>query len=378
MIRKGIWVTSSPDPRITGENPAITCDSSGNIWCVWTMLDTSGAELSYNVSYYDGKGWQDPAWLERISPVEITYTAGIAADNEDNIWVSYNDDKSIWVHCWDGDSWSSPESIGECFDYAYSTMCADSSNVWVAWFNSTANMGEGGIFARYHDGAEWSDLVVFPHYFDPILGMGWHNSHADICVNGRGHLWAGWWETQAIWCPNYLISAAAYSGTLWERIGVVDSLVDAWGGYPATACQDSGVWIVWQSEKEGDWHIYASHTVITATEEAGPPLRPGAAISLQNYPNPLSAWTAISYHLPGECEAELAIYNIQGQVVRELVRERMEAGAHTIIWDGTDSGGIGVPSGPYFLRLRARILEPRSAGVDARELTSTKKMILVR
>jgi|GEM_PF-2650538 len=378
MIRKGIWVTSAPDPRITGENPAITCDSSGNIWCVWTMLDTSGAALSYNVSYYDGKGWKNPVWLERISPVEITYTAGIAADSEDNIWVSYNDDKSIWVQYWDGDSWSSPESIGECFDYAYSTMCSDSSNVWVAWFNSTANMGEGGIFARYYNGAEWSDLVLLPHHYDPILGMGWHNSHADICVDGEGYLWAGWWETQAVWCPNYLISAGAYRETVWERVGVVDSVVDAWGGYPSIACQDSGVWIVWQSQKEGDWNIYAAHTSITVAEEAAAPLRPGSSISLHNHPNPLSTSTAISYHLPRVCRTDLSIYNIQGQLVRTLVKEEMDAGTHTITWDGTDSGGTSVPSGPYFLRLRAHTVERGSIDVRAGELTSTKKMILVR
>ncbi len=241
---------------IKGRNPGITADTAGNIWSVWTMLDTSGAEYCYLASSYDGNEWSDPVFLKTIAPVEISYTAGITADHDGNVWVCYNNQQYVWVQYWNGSIWSPPESIGVCFDYAYPTMCADSSTVWVTWFNSTANMGQGGIFARYHNGAAWSDSIEFPHKY-PALGS--HNSHASICLDSHQRLWAGWWETQSIWSPNYSILASYYKDDMWEGIATVDSVVTAWGGWPSITYGDNKVWMVWQTEQEGDWHVYAAY-----------------------------------------------------------------------------------------------------------------------
>lgn len=369
-IEKGIWVTSSPDPRIRGENPAITCDTSGNIWCIWTMLDTSGVEYAYLVSHYDGNEWAPPSWLKRIVPGEITYTAGITIDRKGNIWVCYNGHEYIWVQYWNGSDWSSPESIGTCFDHTYPSMCANSSYVWVSWFDSEANMGEGGIFARYYDGVVWSNLIDFPHHFDPP--MGWHNSHADVYLDAQGRLWAGWWETQAIYCPNYLIPASSYKEDVWEEISVVDSFIGAWGGYPSITCGPGKVWLVWQSEKEGDWNIYTSWTEITGVEEPIAISISGYAIPLESYPNPFDSFTSISYYLPKRCKVRLTIYNIQGQSVRTLVNGEEKRGLNTVIWEGRDNSGRKVPSGPYFLRLEAH------TGLGTREYTATRKLSMMR
>ena len=50
---------------------------------------------------------------------------------------------------------------------------------------------------------------------------------------------------------------------------------------------------------------------------------------------------------------ELAIYNIAGQQVRRLVGEVVEAGNHTVTWDGLDDTGGMVGSGVYLFRMRA-------------------------
>lgn len=369
MIRKGMWVTSSPDLRIKGENPAITCDGSGNIWCAWTMFDTSGAELCYEVTYYDGKEWAVPTWLARILPVEITYTAGITADHKGNVRVSYNDHESVWAQCWDGNSWSKPERIGTCFDYAYPTMCADSAVVWVAWFNSIANMGDGGIFARYYDGVEWSESIEFPHGI--LHDQGWHNSHADICIDGGGRMWAGWWETAGIYCPNYAILGSFYEGGVWDRISWVDySAGTCWGGYPSIACGDEEVWMVWQSEKEGDCNIYSSYCQPTVLNETTPPPAAGSS-TIHSYPNPFTISTSITWWLRNDSPTALSIYNIQGELVWTWLCPAQNAGVHTVVWDGTDNSGRKVSAGPYFLRLEA------SRG-QAGRYTGTRKLLVIR
>ncbi len=49
----------------------------------------------------------------------------------------------------------------------------------------------------------------------------------------------------------------------------------------------------------------------------------------------------------------LAIYNVGGQLVRELVDEEAHAGSHTVAWDGHDDVGRKVASGVYLYRLQA-------------------------
>ena len=72
-----------------------------------------------------------------------------------------------------------------------------------------------------------------------------------------------------------------------------------------------------------------------------------------NYPNPFNAKTRIPYYVPRQTLVELAIYNIAGQQVRRLVGEVVEAGNHTVTWDGLDDTGGMVGSGVYLFRMRA-------------------------
>jgi len=72
---------------------------------------------------------------------------------------------------------------------------------------------------------------------------------------------------------------------------------------------------------------------------------------LQNYPNPFSYATVISYQLPIDGGVTLKIYNILGQEVRTLVSKSQEAGYHTVRWDGKDNTNRKVSSGIYFYRL---------------------------
>jgi len=50
---------------------------------------------------------------------------------------------------------------------------------------------------------------------------------------------------------------------------------------------------------------------------------------------------------------EVAIYNIQGQMVRRLFAGKQTAGVHTLTWNGRNEAGAPVPSGVYFYRVHA-------------------------
>ncbi|MCP4567761.1 MAG: M6 family metalloprotease domain-containing protein [FCB group bacterium] len=71
----------------------------------------------------------------------------------------------------------------------------------------------------------------------------------------------------------------------------------------------------------------------------------------QNYPNPFNPVTSISYSIQAESMVEIYIYNTLGQKVRKLVNRRYSPGNYTVIWDGTDNEGRGLPTGIYLYKL---------------------------
>lgn len=59
----------------------------------------------------------------------------------------------------------------------------------------------------------------------------------------------------------------------------------------------------------------------------------------------------MSFGLPVEDNVMIAIFNSLGEKVRTLVSGKMDAGVHTISWDGTDNSGNLVSSGVYLYKL---------------------------
>lgn len=74
----------------------------------------------------------------------------------------------------------------------------------------------------------------------------------------------------------------------------------------------------------------------------------------QNFPNPFNPETMINFDLNGDQVVSLTIYDMTGQVVRNLVdAQPMAAGAYRQLWDGRNNNGAKVASGVYFYQLRA-------------------------
>ena len=74
----------------------------------------------------------------------------------------------------------------------------------------------------------------------------------------------------------------------------------------------------------------------------------------QNYPNPFNPSTNIRFSVPQSEKVHLAIYDIQGSLVKTLVNyEEYNTGTYQATWDGVDQSGKRVASGIYFARLLA-------------------------
>ncbi len=88
----------------------------------------------------------------------------------------------------------------------------------------------------------------------------------------------------------------------------------------------------------------------------------------QNFPNPATGSTTISFSLPANTQnATLKIYNIKGQLVKTFIPEISPKGtAINFVWNGKDNNDKTVSNGVYFYRL------------ETNEKQVTKKMVLMK
>ncbi len=78
-------------------------------------------------------------------------------------------------------------------------------------------------------------------------------------------------------------------------------------------------------------------------------------IVAQNYPNPFNASTIISFSIPSHMprsNVELTVYNINGQVIKTLLKRELTSGNYLTRWNGTDDFSNSVSSGIYFYKIR--------------------------
>ena len=107
--------------------------------------------------------------------------------------------------------------------------------------------------------------------------------------------------------------------------------------------------------------IYFAKVTLKPLTIEDPSLLPDLIDLAQNYPNPFNPTTVIEFTVPEKGDVSLTVYDLLGNEVATLQEGPLEAGHHTISWNGAKSS-----AGIYFYRLQ-------SGGV-----TKTKKMILIK
>jgi len=88
----------------------------------------------------------------------------------------------------------------------------------------------------------------------------------------------------------------------------------------------------------------------------------------QNYPNPFNPSTTIVFSIPENYRGDvsLRVYNMLGEVVRELVAGELAPGNYRQVWDGLDQSGRRLASGLYMYQLRAG------------NFSATRKLVLMK
>jgi len=87
----------------------------------------------------------------------------------------------------------------------------------------------------------------------------------------------------------------------------------------------------------------------------------------QNYPNPFNPSTKIRYALPYESNVKIIVYNVLGQIVKEIVNEIQKTGYHEVNFNAAN-----LSSGVYFYSITG------SSTSNKQEFKDVKKMLLLK
>jgi hypothetical protein len=173
---------------------------------------------------------------------------------------------------------------------------------------------------------------------------------------------AGSWDV-------YLIKTDGLGDTVWTR--TYGGAAEDWG-WSVEETSDGGYVIAGStcSFGAGAEDVYLIKTdadgLVQVTEDRQEIPRLGPWYLRQNHPNPFGMATTIIYALPDAEPVTLAIYDIRGALVRNLIIGTVSAGLHQVVWDGRDGRGHNVASGVYF------------CSMDAGRFRETRRMVLLR
>lgn len=397
----GTW--SNPDtihPFSFFYNCNLATDANGNIWVV-------AEDIGISACFYNGSLWSN---LMQVPVASCSHYPVATGDTLGNLWVCWagggpGDGHHVWGNTYIEGQWGPPVLIsypGSPEDFSYSMTTDKQGRVWVGWYRFSCP--DPAICASFNDGAGWSDTMVIAGYSTPPCGPA-------LTVDTSGKLWAGWRNPGV---SGYNISASYYDGDSWVEPMLVSSEVVGWEWQIAITSDDKGmvwltwtnpdtniyysywngsnwsspepidtnpardsdpkmtfdgerIWVTWIKETGPDlYDLYASYTYGLEVEEE-PTANPLLVLGLsQNFPNPFSSKTIISYQLLSDGYVSLRIYNITGELVRTLMNKNQNAGHHAVSWDGKDEKGEIVPSGIYFYY------------INAGNFINAKRMLLIR
>lgn len=75
-------------------------------------------------------------------------------------------------------------------------------------------------------------------------------------------------------------------------------------------------------------------------------------IGLDNYPNPFSSHTTITFETEVKSNVVIEIYSLTGQKIRQLINGEMIAGKHSVKWNASNESNSKVEPGVYVCRMK--------------------------
>ncbi len=325
------------DSFLNGGAPLdISATSANDVWAVsgglWPV-DQGGY-----VQHFDGTEWtimQLPTVFTYRNDPQSIYAAG-----PDNVWIvgeggDHRGDYPSYVQHWDGSSWESVSTPydGQQLVFFQSIDGSSADDIWVA-----GHVNWSTDVLMHWNGSSWTQ------HFGPDAGEPLNN----VVVSAADNSWAAPYSLTP-GTPFYY-----WDGATWSDAGapnVPGAVTVNWRDLSQGGACD--VWAIGSYHDGVTTQTLVARIAVTGSGTSGVgESGPRAAVLLGNHPNPFNPSTVISFELAAPQAAELAIYTIDGRLVRTLLSGVMDAGVHNVTWDGRDDAGRPAASGTYLYRVR--------------------------
>ncbi|KPK90442.1 hypothetical protein AMJ80_08380 [bacterium SM23_31] len=250
--------------------------------------------------------------------------------NNYSVYPYDGNDVSLWV---DAGSYSYSEtSSGSSSTQRWSTIDSDKSR--------TLSISLTGIPLT----------VDYYQQYKPAITLSGTDSNHTVSI-----------ETRTLYGAPALLSGIYNSPwSDWCDVGSVLTFSELTTGTPSRSTTDTRIWTV-----NSDFNAAVNYEYATNVQNRYEMIPKQFYLS-QNYPNPFNPTTTIKFQMPFLSFVTINIYNIKGELVKNIVSERMNAGHHSVIWNGTDNSGRQVGSGLYIYRMQTN------------DFTTVRKMIFVK
>ncbi len=230
--------------------------------------------------------------------------------------------------------------------------------VYVLFSDQRNGIDDTDVFLCYSDdeGLNWSlpsrvnDDVGTNHQFFPWLSVDPSTGYLYVVFYDRRN-------TGDVATEVY-VAVSSNGGASFTNIKVSDSPFTPWdsvffGDYIGIDAWNGTAYAVWMRMDEGDLSVRAAR--LDSPASVGDDFRPTVrTVQLMQMPaNPVTSQTRIRFTMYNDAPVQLAIYDLRGRLVRELVAEFRSEGSYSELWDGTNRFGSPVPSGVYLCRLQA-------------------------
>jgi len=325
----------------------------------WEIDDAGAYEGTYSAVSQDINDGQTAT---------ITVTMDVASDGEISFYKKVSSESGwdylkFYINNQEQDSWAGEVTWSQ---ETYSVTAG--TNVEFKWeYDKDGSVSNGSDCG-------WIDYIVFP----AAGGGNTPNISLSTTEVDFGNVGIGETATEQLTIFN--LGTEELSGTLatTEEFtpDVTDYTVEAGGElvinieFTPTAAMNYTSDLVITSNDPNNAELTVELSGIGESTESGLELIPTVTELNGNYPNPFNPSTNIKFSLKADSRVALNIYNIRGQKVKSLVNDNMQAGYHSIAWDGHDESGKSVTSGVYFSSF--------GAVDDGGDYTSIKKMILLK
>ena len=342
------------------QNPAVAMDSSGSFIVVWQ--DNRGGDDDIYVQNYasDGTALLGNYKISDDISGEKQSRPDISVDGEGHYFVMWQDrrdgNQDVFVQVLDnngvltGSNFKLNDDSGTAGQYIPVISAFGNGNCVAVWEDYRNNRSDvyAQIFAA--DGSvSGENFRVNSDTSEAYIG------NPEIAADDSGNFVIVWQDERG-GDPDVMGQKYQNGGILVGENFMISEPSEKSQFSPHVILWNNKIYNTWYDSRGGGSGFDIWANVLSWEETTG--IRSGyktrAAQSImlgQNYPNPFNPLTAIHYQLSAAGEVNLSIFNINGQLVRTLVRRLRPAGKHTVQWNGRDDAGRIVSSGLYIYRL---------------------------